>query len=85
MKTFEVYRNRTFIATIKAVSLRQAVETAKRRHGRVEVLAASVARPDRMMDYGRTEGRAPCNNTSEGKARIEAIRQAAIAEFMARQ
>ncbi len=85
MKTFEVLRNRTFVATVKAVSLRQACETAKRRYGRVEVVAASVASPDRMMDHGRTEGRAPCNRGAAAKARIETIRQQAIADWQAAQ
>lgn len=87
MITFEVLRNRTLIGEVKAVSLRQAVLTAKRVYGRCEVIAPRIARnADRFHDADshRTEGRGPCNNTREGKARIEAIRQAAIAEYLAR-
>lgn len=87
MITFEVLRNRTAIGEVRAVSLRQAVITARRTYGRCEVIAARIARnADKLHgpDDHRTEGRGPCNNTREGKARIEAIRQAAIAEYMAR-
>jgi hypothetical protein len=34
MITFEITRNGLFLATVKAVSLRQACITAARRHGR---------------------------------------------------
>jgi hypothetical protein len=81
MITFEITRNGLFLATVKAVSLRQACITAARRHGRVEVIAAKVAGSDRMMDYGRTEGRSPCNQSDSAKARIEAIRNQAIADY----
>lgn len=83
MNRFEVYRNRTFVGTVKAVSLRQACQTAKARYGRCEVIGVKVAAPDKLMEYGRTEGRGPCNQSVEAKARIEAIRKAAIAEYCA--
>lgn len=88
MITFEVLRNRVLVGEVKAVSLRQAVLTARRTFGRCEVIAPRIARnADRFHDADshRTEGRGPCNATSEGKARIEAIRQAAIAKWKAEQ
>jgi hypothetical protein len=86
MPTFIILRNRVEIGTVRAVSLSQAVRRAKGRYGRCEVIAAEIARhADKFhgADDHRTEGRAPCNNTEEGKARIEAIRRAAIAEWEA--
>lgn len=88
MITFEVLRNRAVIGEVKAVSLRQAVLTARRTYGRCEVIASRIARnADKYhgADDHRTEGRAPCNNTPEGKAAIEAIRQAEIAKWKAAQ
>lgn len=84
MKRFEVYRKGTFTATVKAVSLRQAVETAARRYGDCEVMPLDVvARTDRFETYGRTMRQQARNTSAEGKARIEAIRQAAIADYEA--
>lgn len=83
MNRYEVYRNRAFIGTVKAVSLRQALQTARRRHGRCEVIGLMAA-PEKVSQYAdcaRTEGRAPCNQSAAAKARIEAIRLAAIAEY----
>lgn len=87
MNTYEVLRNRTVIGTVKAVSVRQAMQTARRHYGRCEVIG-TIAKPEltaQYADYGRTEGRAPCNNTAEGKARIAAIREAEIAKWKAAQ
>ncbi len=85
MIRFEVLRNRQFVGTVKAVSLRQALITAERRFGRCEVIAPKVTRVDAFAgpDSHRTEGRGPCNNTPAGKARIEAIRNEALARWKA--
>lgn len=84
---FEARRNGLFVGFISARSQAEAVARAAKRYGRVEVLAAyraPFADAFQTPDSHRTEGRRPCNNTAEGKARIEAIRQAAIAEYEAR-
>ena len=86
--TFEVLRNRALIGTVRAVSLKQAVKRARALYGRCEVIGVSNARhADHFtgQDSHRSEGRGPCNNTESGKARIEAIRLKAIADFMAAQ
>ncbi|USM11446.1 hypothetical protein vBCbaSRXM_1 [Citromicrobium phage vB_CbaS-RXM] len=84
MKRFECYSKSVYLGTVKAVSLRQACETAKRQYGDCEVMPLDrVARPDRLQTYGRTMRQQARNQTAEGKARIEAIRQAAIAEYQA--
>lgn len=84
MKTFQVIRNGLHIADVKAVSMRQALITAKRRHGRVELIGtiAKAESTAQWADYSRTEGRAPCNRSAEAKARIEAIRKAEIARYL---
>lgn len=84
MKRFEVYRKSVFVGTVKAVSLRQAVETAKRRHGDCEVMPLDrVAATDRLETYGHTMRQQERNRDAESKARIEAIRQQAIADWQA--
>lgn len=88
MPIFEVLRNRRFVGTVAAVSLKQAVKRAQARYGRCEVIGVNIARHAdaiQWQDCNRTEGRAPCNNTESGKARIEAIRLKAIADYMAAQ
>jgi hypothetical protein len=84
---FEVLRNGRFVGYVSARSQAEAVNRAGKRYGRCEVIAAyraPFADVYQTPDSHRTEGRRPCNNTAEGKARIEAIRQAAIAEYAAR-
>lgn len=86
MKRFEVYRKSVFAGTVKAVSLRQAVETATRRYGDCEVLPLdTVAATDRLETYGRTRRQQARNIDAESKARLEAIRLQAIADWKAAQ
>ncbi len=85
MKRFEVQRKGAFIATVKAVSLRQACQTAKRRYGDCEVTPLDgVAQPDRLQTYGHTMRQQARNQSAEAKAAIEAIRLNAIAEWKAK-
>lgn len=83
MPSFEVLVNRRAVGTVRAVSLKQAVKRANALYGRCEVIGAVARHADAIQwqDMNRTEGRAPCNNTESGKARIEAIRIAEIRKW----
>lgn len=86
--TFTVYRNRAFVGTVRAVSLKQAVKRAHARFGRCEVLGVNIARHADAFthsDGARSERRLPCNRSLEAKEKLEAIRLQAIADWKASQ
>lgn len=89
MPTFAVYVNRVFMGHVQAITEVAAHKRAKALYGRCEVIPGfrKLAPKGRVLraDSSFTEGRSPCNNTAEGKAKIEAIRKAEIAKWMASQ
>lgn len=85
MPTFACYKNRVFVGYVRGVSLQQAAKRAKGLYGRCELIGAGIAKhADRAhnVDSHRTEGRKPCNQSADAKARIEAIRQAEIDKWL---